>query len=223
MKTNQESFGEGRRTFRRRPRIVNPGLQIKYGALIAIFGMIIALTFCSLLWVQGHEMQREAVDFCGSDAVSHFAKRVSSITAYTLTATGLICILLTALGIVTTHRVAGPIFVMNRYLKYLAEGRIPVTRPLRKNDELKDFYANLMVVIETLRRQATEEATELAGAMEKLSPLAATPEGQRAIDVLRRMRDRKEKAVEGKWAGSPVPAVQPDVAAVPRRPSQAVD
>jgi hypothetical protein len=223
MKTNPASpLGEPR-AFRRRPRIIQPALQIKYGALIAAFGMVIALTFCSLLWVQGHEMRREALDFCGSEAVAHFAKRVSSITAYTLSATALISILLTVFGIVATHRVAGPIFVMNRYLKYLGEGQIPTTRPLRKNDELKDFYANLMVVIEMLRRQANEEAAELASAVEKLSPLAATPDSQKAIDVLRRMRGRKEKSVEAKWTASPAPAVRSEVAGVPRAPSEAVD
>ena len=222
MKTDQPT-GSGRPRWRRRPRIVHPALQFKYGGMIAAFGMVIALTFCSLLWVQGHEMRREAMDFCGSEAVAYFAKRVSSITAYALSATALISALLTVFGLVATHRVAGPIFVMNRYLKYLGEGRIPVTRPLRKNDELKDFYASLMVVIEQLRRQATEEAAELAAAVEKLSPLAATPESQKALDALRRMRGKKETAVEAKWTPSPAPSARPELGAVARAPSQAVD
>jgi hypothetical protein len=148
---------------------------------------------------------------------------VSSITVYALTATALISALLTLFGLVATHRVAGPIFVMNRYLKYLGEGRIPVTRPLRKNDELKDFYASLMVVIEQLRRQATEEAAELAAAVERFSPLAATPETKKAIDALRRMQGKKENAVEAKWTPSPAPSSRPELGAVARASSQAVD
>jgi hypothetical protein len=94
---------------------------------------------------------------------------------------------------------------------------------LRKNDELKDFYASLMVVIEQLRRQATEEAADLAAAVEKLSPLAATPESQKALDALRRMRGKKETAVEAKWTPSPAPGARPELGAVARAPSQAVD
>lgn len=212
----------GQRTWRRRPRIVHPALQIKYGAMIAVFGTVIGLTFCSLLWVQGHELRREAFDFCGSEAVSHFAKRVSSVTLHAVTATALISALLTVFGLVATHRVAGPIFVMNRYLKYLGEGRIPVTRPLRKNDELKDFYANLMVVIEMLRRQATEDATALATAVEKLSPVATSSETQKAVEALRRIQARKESSLEAKWSLSAA-AARPELAAVARAPSRAVD
>ncbi|HME92368.1 MAG TPA: hypothetical protein VKE49_13145, partial [Myxococcaceae bacterium] len=130
---------------------------------------------------------------------------------------------LTVFGLVATHRVAGPIFVMNRYLKYLGEGRIPVTRPLRKNDELKEFYANLMIVIEMLRRQANEEASELAAAVDKLAPLATTPESQKALDALRRMRAQKERAVEAKWTPSPSASARPELGAVARAPSGAVD
>jgi len=221
MKT--DSSGAGGERWRRRPRIIHPALQVKYGGMIAAFGMIIALTFCSLLWVQGHEMRREAMDFCGSEAVAYFGKRVSSITAYALAATASISALLTVFGLVATHRVAGPIFVMNRYLKYLGEGRIPVTRPLRKNDELRDFYANLMIVIEMLRRQANEEASELAAAVDKLAPLATTSETQKALDALRRMRGQKERAVEAKWTPSPGMSAHPERAAVARASSGAVD
>lgn len=212
MKTEQPTAAGGQGTWRRRPRIIDPALQFKYGGLIAAFGMIIALTFCSLLWVQGHEMRREAMDFCGSEALAFFSRRVSSITAYALIATGLISVLLTVFGLVATHRVAGPIFVMNRYLKYLGEGRIPTTRPLRKNDELKDFYGNLMIVIENLRRQATAEAAELAAAVDKLAPVATTPESQKALDALRRMRGHKEKSVEAKRTPSTAAGAAPELA-----------
>lgn len=40
-----------------------------------------------------------------------------------------------------THKIAGPVYVMTRYMKEIAEGKIPQHfRPLRKSDQLKEFY-----------------------------------------------------------------------------------
>lgn len=39
-----------------------------------------------------------------------------------------------------THRIAGPLYVMSNYMKDIINGKIPDTRPLRKSDELKEFY-----------------------------------------------------------------------------------
>jgi hypothetical protein len=39
-----------------------------------------------------------------------------------------------------THRISGPIYVMSRYMDEVFEGKTPKIRPLRKNDELKEFY-----------------------------------------------------------------------------------
>jgi hypothetical protein len=49
-------------------------------------------------------------------------------------------IILFVLLIKKTHRIAGPVYLMSNYLKEIMQGKIPVTRPLRKKDELVDFY-----------------------------------------------------------------------------------
>src|SRR6516225_4255859 len=82
------------RTWRRRPRIIQPALQLKYAALIAVFGTLIALSFCSLLWVRSQEARKEVATLCGSQAITHFTQRASQITTYTLTATAMIAVLL---------------------------------------------------------------------------------------------------------------------------------
>src|SRR6266851_4355147 len=99
MKMDRQAPSEQQPTWRRRPRIVDPALQLKYSIIIALFAAIISL-------------------------------------------------FLVVFGIIVTHRVAGPLFVMNGYLKTLGEGQIPTTRPLRKKDELQEFYSSLLAVIE---------------------------------------------------------------------------
>src|ERR1700687_3958862 len=137
-----EQQPEQQPTWRRRPRLVQPALQLKFSIIIALFGVIFSLTFCSLLYLQSYETQKDAAAFCGSDAVAHFASRGTAITGYMLAATGLITTLMILFAITATHRVAGPVLVMTRYLKQLGEGQIPSTRPLRKQDELQEFYGS---------------------------------------------------------------------------------
>ncbi|HOT45679.1 MAG TPA: hypothetical protein PLM53_14080 [Spirochaetota bacterium] len=49
-----------------------------------------------------------------------------------------------------SHKISGPIHVMTNYLKDIKGGTKPKFRPLRKNDELKDFYEEFRSAIEHL-------------------------------------------------------------------------
>jgi len=55
-----------------------------------------------------------------------------------------------------THRISGPIFVMTNYMKQLLSGQYPDTRPLRIKDELQDFYALFLQVIEKMKEKDRE-------------------------------------------------------------------
>ena len=50
-----------------------------------------------------------------------------------------------------THRVAGPIYVMNRYLEDILKKKMPNIRNLRKNDEFADFYERFVELIEKIK------------------------------------------------------------------------
>ncbi len=39
-----------------------------------------------------------------------------------------------------THKISGPVHIMSEYIKEIINGEYPDLRPLRKQDELKDFY-----------------------------------------------------------------------------------
>ncbi|MEW6527689.1 MAG: hypothetical protein AB1444_13620 [Spirochaetota bacterium] len=49
-----------------------------------------------------------------------------------------------------THRVAGPMFLLKRYMNEIIEGKVPVIRPLRKGDEFKDVFDTFMTMIDSL-------------------------------------------------------------------------
>ena len=62
-------------------------------------------------------------------------------------------IIIFSIFIFITHRISGPIFVMARYLRDVREGKTPSGRPLRKRDELKEFFAELQETVEHLKKK----------------------------------------------------------------------
>jgi hypothetical protein len=71
-------------------------------------------------------------------------------------------------GLVVTHRVSGPLYVLARYLRELSEGRYPDLRPLRRHDELQDFFAAFEDAIHHLRDRDEALLAELQGAVTRL-------------------------------------------------------
>ena len=91
------------------------------------------------------------------------------------------------LGIVITHRIAGPVYRVRRLLSDLAEGRREVPRHgLRDGDELHELFDAAASLVKTLRAEdeATLEAVSVA--------LAASDRG----DGLRQVHDRLARRLQ---------------------------
>lgn len=54
------------------------------------------------------------------------------------------------LSLFFTHKISGPVYVMTQYLREIQKGGKPDFRPLRRKDELHDFYLELRDAIEYL-------------------------------------------------------------------------
>src|SRR5579872_6810513 len=57
------------------------------------------------------------------------------------------------LGILFTHRVAGPVFKMKRLLKMVGDGRLHIAESLRKGDELQSFFDTFTAMVASLRER----------------------------------------------------------------------
>ncbi len=92
-------------------------------------------------------------------------------------------------GLVVTHRVSGPLYVIARYLGELAEGRYPDMRPLRKHDELQEFFATFEDAVTALRSRDGAALADidaaLASARAARDPKAALDETVRALERYR--------------------------------------
>lgn len=95
-------------------------------------------------------------------------------------------------GIVVTHKVAGPIFKMKRQIRELGQGNLQVPSPLRKGDELRDFFEAFRGAVMELRKHQQEEIQTLDRAIENLERKAA--EGD--LDELRSLREKMQAALD---------------------------
>ncbi len=96
-------------------------------------------------------------------------------------------------GLVVTHRVSGPLYVIARYLGELAEGRYPDMRPLRKHDELQDFFATFEDAVTALRSRDGAALADIDAAL--ASARAAGKDPKAALDDTLRALERYRRAL----------------------------
>ena len=167
----------------RRRYLVDRGFQLKYALVMALSGVAVAVVFG--LWL--HQAHAQATVLLAPDAETRAL--VERSDRLLLAAFGAIAILLGAalglLGIVITHRVAGPVFVMGHYLEVLAQGRFPRMRTLRRSDELKTFFRTFIDAVDRMKVREAKHAALLEEAVQRMRTAAArSPELAPAIDAL---------------------------------------
>lgn len=167
----------------RRRYLVDRGFQLKYALLMAVSGLVVAAVFG--LWL--HQAHAQATALLAPDAETRAL--VERSDRLLLAAFGAIAVLLAAalglLGVVITHRVAGPVFVMGHYLQVLAEGRFPRMRTLRRSDELKAFFRTFIDAVDSMKVREAKHAAVLEEAVQRIRAFAGrSPEVQAAIEAL---------------------------------------
>ena len=55
-----------------------------------------------------------------------------------------------------THKISGPVYLMSGYMKDVMNGNYPDIRPLRKKDELKEFYSLFSRFINFIKKRDNE-------------------------------------------------------------------
>lgn len=99
------------------------------------------------------------------------------------------------LVVLASHRVAGPLAVMTKYMSDFASGNYPEIRELRKSDELKEFFQLFKTVIERFRSRDLDEIEIIRTELEKLRGLQLGPAADELESSLQRLLDRRLRAV----------------------------
>ncbi len=178
----------------RRRYLVDRGFQLKYALVMALAGLVVAVVFG--VWL--HQAHAQATALLSPDPETR--SLVERSDRLLLGAFVVIAVLLSAalglLGVLITHRVAGPVFVVGHYLHVLAEGRFPRMRTLRRSDELKHFFQTFLDSVEAMKLREAKHAAVLEDAVRRMRAAAvATPELAPAIEALARAAQERRSAL----------------------------
>ena len=209
----------------RRTYLIDRGFQLKYTVLLVLCGTLISILFGTLAYlaeVDVHRSLTEELMRVGGRAadptlVSGLVKEsATTLLVLTVAVTVLMSSALGLIGILITHRVAGPLYVMSNYVSVLAEGRYPIFRSLRRSDELKTFFDQFRAAIDSLRRAEEADTLGIYNAVNQLRTCVSAPAGQQALQALTAIYARRRKAahLSGSAAEHQQPA--PGSASTPR-------
>lgn len=95
-------------------------------------------------------------------------------------------------GILVTHKVAGPIFKMQRHLRDVRDGKLTVPWGLRKGDELVEFFETFREMVKELRARQEAEIKLLDEAIGKLEEKASKDDLAPIYAVRKEMQDALE-------------------------------
>jgi nitrogen fixation/metabolism regulation signal transduction histidine kinase len=93
-----------------------------------------------------------------------------------------------AVGVVITHKVAGPIFKMKRQLREVGDGSLRRPGKLRKGDELVDFFDAFEDMVDRLRQRQKSEI----GRVDAILGALDRSDAPSAVVTLRALRDEMQ-------------------------------
>lgn len=166
---------------RRSIPVVDKAFQFKYTALIVLIVVLISAGMGYLLLQSYLEMNRIMdVALANYAGLSEKVNEASALDVFYVSVAFLVLevLALGTMGLVITHRVCGPIFVMHGHLMTMLEGRYPATRRLRPKDEFRATFELLTGVVESLRKRDAAELEQLAQAI-----VAARAKGMQDADL----------------------------------------
>jgi methyl-accepting chemotaxis protein len=101
----------------------------------------------------------------------------------------LMVVLIGLLGILFTHKVAGPVYKMSRLLKLVGDGQLQVAASLRRGDELQTFFDTFTTMVGNLRDREKSKLDQVEKALQSLDRDAKSD----AVSTLAELRDTMKR------------------------------
>ena len=150
----------GRRRRRTLP-IVDARFQWKYTLIITALGVGVTAIMGAFLY-KAHVDNTRLLDLDGNALLQQQVMRGDQIfLLYLIVLVVVMAVALAFWGLVVTHRISGPLYILARYLGELADGRYPDLRPLRKRDELHDFFSTFEEAVNALKARDNAAAKSI--------------------------------------------------------------
>ena len=198
--------GENTMRYKRRLRnyLLDAGLQLRYTAAIVVLATCLTAGLGYMIYQATLDTSRiismtGLVDPVSAEALQGEFASKDKMVLWGIIGFGVILIAsVSGVGILITHRIAGPLFNIAAIFSRVRDNRIgPSLRGLRKGDELQGFFMQFRDMHEAIRRRTDDEVRRLGEAIAALEATAKTSEQTAAIGLLKDMRKEKEASLEG--------------------------
>ena len=203
---------------RSRIPVVNKRFQYKYTAIMVGVTMLVSAVLVALLLESYSEINKMLYLVFQTPGMNSQvdADQVLRVFKFSGIFFVLQIVAIGVTGLLITHRICGPVFVIERQLTNLLDGKYPPKRQLRAGDEFISTFETLNAVTESLKNRDVSEAEELTHTI-----AAAQRAGMADSDVavLQRLVEERRARVRGEGNG-PYPRAL-DAPVFQRSPSEA--
>ncbi len=196
----------GAQKYRRKMRnyLLDVGLQIRYTMTIVIVAVFLTAGLGYKMYQATRDISKviELSGMADPTVAGELQGQFASSDRWVLWGIigfGVVLVIsISAVGILITHKVAGPLFKISSFFGRVRDNRLgAIPDKLRKGDELQDFYGSFRDMHLALRGKIEEDVRVLGEAVTVLeSGLPSGGASQKALDDLRQLRRRKEESLE---------------------------
>ena len=132
--------------------IVDRPFQVKYSLLFTLAGVLIAILFCAhIFYFLNEYLQIVIPDYLDRPQVYSFImSEKRKIALYLIVLVSFLSCFLFFMGIVLTHKIAGPIMVIKRRMADIERGDFGAQIKLRRGDEFKDLADSFNKMLNSL-------------------------------------------------------------------------
>jgi hypothetical protein len=187
--------------------LIDKTLQLRYVVVVSLVSALIAGGLGFLLNRQESYASDTIISsmsssgFLGPEVIqqvkdSLHAQDRSQITIMLIMGVGLM-IVLSGYLVLMTHKVAGPLYKISAYFDRMRDGKLPKVWPLRKGDQLVDFFEQFRAMDEALRERTEKEiaAMERFVAEAEKAGLPSAGELGHRVDELRKLIKEKQASL----------------------------
>jgi methyl-accepting chemotaxis protein len=158
--------------------LLDKRFQLKYTLAVVVISTVIATALGLSLYQAHRESSRvSSLDDPELDSAlsEELRKEDQRVLLYLVVFLGGLVLALTSVGIVVTHKIAGPAYSIQYTLGQVADGKLTGIRPLRKGDELQSVGDELNRMIDQLVVHEKNELEKLSTLLSKLKESSEAP------------------------------------------------
>jgi len=142
---------------RRRTYLINPRFQWRFiGFMATVSVLAISMLFVSnILFFRNMEHEALSVGLTRDNPYFDFLQeQKSALSVLYFTVSGLVFVLMMGLGILYSHRIAGPLYHLDRKMRRIAGGEEPSPLQFMRRDQFLELTESFNAMVVKLRDRA---------------------------------------------------------------------